>query len=669
MANIQEHGFSRFITCGESSAESMTHALNPKMVGTLTTEASAYPTYANGLGRWNAENAVPLPYSAFTGDAQNQTVIILGDDDSGTDGGQVALYIGNRGDLKNGNLYALRRTDLNQRELDNVVGNTYNVEFVQIPNQKTLTGAQIGAYSNNVINAIRFGRVEDLDYGKGGATGSGTDVYFTVTGQSGNADRTKWGRVYHLSLDASNPLQGTLTCILGGDDKSLLNPAREFMNPDNICVTADYVYIQEDANIYSGGNPANADFQYENHDARIYQWDVANSNLSILAELDHHRNKADSAYYQRNVTFSGNVQATNTYRRSVNGSWEYGAMIDAEKMTGIPNSFVVSVQPHTWRYAAYQNIDGGSVRPRENQASQLVLLTGVPRSIENPVAVAASPIRASDCARTNLSKVNDRVLSTPVAGADGYEWEVLDGANVIYTAVTSNAGLSVDAISALQYSTTYTFRVRAFNSLSFGPWSNCNITTIAQPVPAATQVVAAQCGASVNIINGVLSADEVPNADFYTFTYYADANGALPYGSANYPKRNVPAAALAALGLNVPCNTTFYVGVKASVDGVLSGNGTICQLTSDCNVAPRLAGASVAQTVALYPNPAVNEATINLGNTAEATLIVSDLAGRTLINRTVVGGTTTFGAELAAGIYTITVTQGENIFTEEFIKQ
>lgn len=664
MANLKEHGFYRFITCGESSAESMTHGFNPKMVGTLTTEAAAYPTYATGLGRWNAENAVPLPYAAFSNGFQNQTVVILGDDDSGTDGGQVALYIGNRGDLKNGNLYALRRTDLNQRELDNAVGATHNVEFVQIPNQNTLTGAQINAYSNNVINSIRFGRVEDLDYGKGGAAGDGTDVWFTVTGQSGSADRTKWGRIYHLSLNPANPLVGTLTCVLGGDDKSLTNPAREFMNPDNICVTKDYVYIQEDANTYSGGNPASADYIYENHDARIYQWDVTNSAFAILAELDHHRNKADSAYYQRNVTFSGNVEATNTYRRSINGSWEYGAMIDAEQMTGIPNSFVVSVQPHSWRYAAYQNIDGGTVRPRENQASQLVLLTGVPRSIETPVTVAASPIRAFDCARMNLSKVNDRVIATKVAGADGYEWEVLDGSNVIYTAVTSNAGLSVDAISALQYSTTYTFRVRAFDGLSFGPWSNCNISTIAQTAPAATQLVANQCGATVNIHIGNLDAVKVENADSYTFKAYSDAAATMMVETKTSAKRSVPASVL-----SLACNATYYVTVTANVDGMMSAAGDTCMIITDCTAAPRLAGASVAQTIAIYPNPAVNEATINLGNTAEATIVVADLAGRTLINRTVAGGTTTFGAELAAGIYTVTVTQGQNVYTEEFIKQ
>jgi hypothetical protein len=47
---------------------------------------------------------------------------ISGDDDSGTYGGQVFMYVSNTvGDLTNGSLYMMKRTDDNQREEDMVV--------------------------------------------------------------------------------------------------------------------------------------------------------------------------------------------------------------------------------------------------------------------------------------------------------------------------------------------------------------------------------------------------------------------------------------------------------------------------------------------------------------------------------------------------------------------
>jgi hypothetical protein len=65
--------------------------------------------------------------------------------------------------------------------------------------------------------------------------------------------------------------------------------------------------------------------------------------------------------------------------RSGYGSWEYGAMVDISDLIGIPNTFVVCIQPHTWVGDKYKNPDGGTIRINENQASQLVIIRGLPR--------------------------------------------------------------------------------------------------------------------------------------------------------------------------------------------------------------------------------------------------------------------------------------------------
>ncbi|MBI3259949.1 MAG: hypothetical protein HYZ54_10810 [Ignavibacteriae bacterium] len=355
MVTPEEHGFGpMFLTCGESGEESRTHAINPFDPSSNASMSRELPAF----GRWSAENALPLPKTAYSG----KTVIVITDDDSGVSGGQVALYVSNTvGDLSGGTLYMLRRKDQNQKETDMSVGTMYDVEFVKIDNQSTLTGKEINALVD-VNKAIKFGRVEDIDYRKGS---NGRDVYFTVTGQdyvSANADksRTKYGRVYHLNLDATNPLAGKLEVIMDGDDRT--GPAQKFQNPDNICVTSNYVYVQEDANGYKD----------ETHDAYIYQYNLATKEVKVVFELDHHRDAADKDIYNCNAT-------TGTPELSSKGSWEYGGMVDISDVIGIPNTFALAIQPHTWVGTKYKGVDKGTKRASEWQASQVIILKGLAR--------------------------------------------------------------------------------------------------------------------------------------------------------------------------------------------------------------------------------------------------------------------------------------------------
>ncbi|MEZ0131175.1 hypothetical protein AB9T88_15955, partial [Flavobacterium sp. LBUM151] len=108
------------------------------------------------------------------------------------------------------------------------------------------------------------------------------ELYFNATGQdvtgiNADASRTKYGRVYKLNLDAVDPLKGTLEVILNGDNRSGI--AGKFQNPDNICVTTNYVYVEEDSNGYGD----------ETHDAYIYQYNIATKELKVVLELDHRR--------------------------------------------------------------------------------------------------------------------------------------------------------------------------------------------------------------------------------------------------------------------------------------------------------------------------------------------------------------------------------------------
>lgn len=346
LATPAEHGFGPlFLTAGESSAESMIRAVDPLGARNSSTPVTAF-------GRWSAEQALPLPAGAFPG----RTVVLIGDDDSGVSGGQVALYVGNGiGDLDGGKLYVMARANDDPRETNIVAGNSYPVVFKQIANQKTLTGAQINSQATS-LKALSFGRVEDIDYRRGG---NGRELYFVVTGQNTtgvNADRSrsKYGRIYKLTLDATDPTKGALEVVLDGDDRSGI--AKTFQNPDNIVATTNFLYFMEDPNGYGD----------ETHDSYLYQYNLATKQLNVVFELDHRRDKPDAAKF--------NVGGISKF-----GDWESSGMIDISEQTDEPGTFLIGVQAHTWTGEQYKNPDAGTLRANESQASQLLVLRNLPR--------------------------------------------------------------------------------------------------------------------------------------------------------------------------------------------------------------------------------------------------------------------------------------------------
>ncbi|MDI9877885.1 hypothetical protein [Flectobacillus longus] len=360
LATPEIHGFGpMFLTAGESGAESLVHGISPLADISGKKDASRV---LPALGKASMENAVPLPKEAFAG----KTVIIIGEDDTN---GQLVAYVSNTvGDLNNGKLYFLKRTNNDPIETNIAVGQKYDVEFVEIENAKTLTGAQIAALSVTK-NAIQFARVEDVDYGKGSAS-KNRDVYFTATGVSQSdkkspvTGKTMWGRVYHLALDANNPLKGTLEALVDG----VVDPGNSIVNPDNICVTENYVYIQEDGDSFYADNK---------HDGRVWQYNIATKALKPMIEMNHRRTDA---------TFNAKYNPLNVNTLS---SWEYGAMYDISDLVGIPGTFLLNVHPHTWRDMKYSNPDGSNSTVAKSitdsstgsyaEGGQVVILSGVPR--------------------------------------------------------------------------------------------------------------------------------------------------------------------------------------------------------------------------------------------------------------------------------------------------
>lgn len=352
LATPETHGFSAFLTAGESGEESMVHALNPLAA---VSQASDKTRVKPALGKASMENAVPLPKDVSNG----KTYIVIGEDQSYSSShqsaGQLIMYVADtQGDLDNGKLYSLKRTNSNYTETDMTKGSSYDVEFVEIPNAKNLTGAQINQ-KNIDNNAIRFSRVEDVDYRKG--AGKGREIYFTATGESSDgvnpkAGLTMWGRVYKLVLNSNNMLTGKLEVVAEGDS----NPGNNLINPDNLCVTENFVYIQEDGDSY---------YKNANHDSYIWQLNIATKQYKPWLNMKHNRN--DSAW-QAAYNQSGDLQKF--------GSWEFGAMVDISDIIGIPNTFSVNIHSHTWQLDKFKNPDGSGINTNK-EGGQIVIIRNV----------------------------------------------------------------------------------------------------------------------------------------------------------------------------------------------------------------------------------------------------------------------------------------------------
>ena len=320
----------------------------------------------DALGEFAWENAVPLPKNAYPG----KTVIIGGDDDSSGSQGQVAMYYSTQGDadFNNGKIYVMRflqvsdgagdvqpvmsQTTYNEGSLD--FGATYDVEFVEIVNGASMTQSEMET-ACTAVNASQFMRVEDVDYQKG-SDANGRNVFFAVTGLGpGEGSYNDWGTVYNLKLDPNNPLQGTVKQIVSGNTNTnnMDGNLAALQSPDNICVTENFIYIQEDPNSFIKGHPS-----------YIYQTDINGNNPSKVLELIVRQDFAED----------------NSVGSLDGDQGEFGSLVDISDKVGIPGTFILALQPHYWKSNDFLGLDGHiNTFNEDKQASQIVILQGLPR--------------------------------------------------------------------------------------------------------------------------------------------------------------------------------------------------------------------------------------------------------------------------------------------------
>ncbi|WP_157514731.1 alkaline phosphatase PhoX [Mangrovimonas sp. TPBH4] len=304
------------------------------------------------MGQWSTENAVAIGKDAYPG----KTVVFIGDDhsDNAVPSGQLGMYVGNQGDLEGGSLYGLKVTDANVTfEMDMVEGQSYAMEFVQLEEtQLDLLDAE--AKSKGVMG---FSRLEDIDWRRGSAENN-REIYFCVTGRSKpdlEGKGTFYGRVYKVTMNPNDPTgAGTITCVLDGD--KLSGKAKSFHSPDNILVTENYAYIQEDPNGYY-------DTADKTHYARLYQYNLNTGALKVVLECD-----------QETAEGLGYGSATS--------AWEITGMIDISETIGKDDTFLVITQNHGWEPAdgsAFTDPNAAPVADSRKEGSMLFVVEGLDR--------------------------------------------------------------------------------------------------------------------------------------------------------------------------------------------------------------------------------------------------------------------------------------------------
>ncbi|WP_299605453.1 phosphatase [uncultured Aquimarina sp.] len=368
----EEHGFGPlYLSGGEWGGNAKgVYRVNPFRSTDDRVEADRLPA----LGEWSTENAVVIGKDAYP----SQTVVFMGDDDSSNDYPEAhfAMYVGARGDLNGGSLYVLRGTNPTETapgaggqlfEMGMAEGTSYDVEWVEVT-ERTLNELNQEAIDSL---AIGFQRIEDIDWRRGSADAN-REVYFNATGRyrSDNPDLanrgTTFGRVYKLVMNPDDPTgPATLEVVMDGDLEG--GKADGMHSPDNILVTENYAYIQEDPNGYAD---LNADITGY---AKLWQLDLNTGAVTEVMECNQ-------------VAAAGmGIGNTDSY-------WEITGLIDVTDIIGATEStFIGGAQVHGWNYSSQPEsavradgakfydptaIDESSARL---EGSFLFKITGLPR--------------------------------------------------------------------------------------------------------------------------------------------------------------------------------------------------------------------------------------------------------------------------------------------------
>jgi hypothetical protein len=209
---------------------------------------------------------------------------------------------------------------------------------------------------------------------------------------------------------------------------------------------------------------------------------------------------------------------------------------------------------------------------------------------------------------TTLSHVANTLYAFQLFEAQGYRFEVtgpvgpprsFDSATNAFTLTSLPGGIT--------YNTTYAIRVALkLNGFWRAYGTSCNITTPA--VPATTNLVPTQCGATLTSLSNILYANQVPAASQYRFEVTGGVQGVRTFDT------SLNRFSLLNLTGGAAYHTTYSVRVALFIGGVWQAYGTACDVTTPLaplptNLQPSQCGSTISNSwTTIYAIP-VSEAT------------------------------------------------------------
>ena len=295
-------------------------------------KSGAYKTIY-GMGRHNHENSVAIP-------GYDDLVILSGDDTFSAPSSQLYSYVAEDTDgvwNDTGSLYAFKSNDPNINDYGDLTGSAW-VSGVMFPvPDATADGPQGGLETwSNANNIFQFIRIEDIAYDRNDPN----VVYLADTGEpralqhptdpgpnrlsrgpSGTMGPYPNGRIFKMTLNASNPLVvDRLEILIDHDAMGAGNPAA-LHQPDNLETTENSLLVQEDPGSHNSGTPA-----------KIWRYDFDAETFTVVATVDQ---SAD-----------GEETDVDGFADGAQGAWESSGILDVSDVFG-PGTFLVTIQAST----------------------------------------------------------------------------------------------------------------------------------------------------------------------------------------------------------------------------------------------------------------------------------------------------------------------------------
>jgi Secretion system C-terminal sorting domain len=298
-------------------------------------------------------------------------------------------------------------------------------------------------------------------------------------------------------------------------------------------------------------------------------------------------------------------------------------------------------------------------------------------SITFPTAVCGSQI----------TDINNSLFSTQITGATGYLFEVRTGGEFgpvfgVFSNTTPYPYIFNLNLPGVTFNTPYWIRVATFQVNGvwvYGP--SCMIITPA--LPPKSNLIASACNVTISGYWNTLFAQQIVVVGISTTQYRFNATlGATTFVFTAPPSTLANAFnscnlhSFVGVGMPLTPNTAYSITVDVLWNGVWQ-IGTIPCIVTSPNILPRMSQLPSTESkfdANAYPNPFATNFKLDITPSNDGTIAVKvyDMVGRLIEERQVLVteiDTQEVGDKYPTGVYSIVISQGENIKTVRVIKR